>query len=215
MAKKSKIKTPQRFWARVDIKTDDECWEWTGPKDKKTGYGCTRDMYYKSNTTTVQRVAWSVLFGDIPDGMQIGHKCRNRLCVNPAHLYVTTHAENMREAAYREKYLYPNAVSAEALTKALLRARADKCRHELSNVDYTNINDTSVVDIYNIVSKNKMDNVNQKKIKSDTMICGHWDKYIISSHEGTSYCLMCEYNSQEEVLRKLRVLYDDIKDVLM
>jgi hypothetical protein len=80
---------PARFWAKVQ-KTEG-CWEWLGARTKAEGYG----VYRLNNRNHVaHRVAYELNIGLIPEGMQIDHLCRNRLCVNPAHMEVVTNQVN-------------------------------------------------------------------------------------------------------------------------
>lgn len=82
----------QRFWAKVQ-KTKD-CWKWTGVKAK--GYGMIRPGGMQ-NKIAASRVSWMIHFGTIPEGMHVLHKCDNPECTNPEHLFLGTHADNMRD----------------------------------------------------------------------------------------------------------------------
>jgi hypothetical protein len=66
------------------------CWEWARFKSS-AGYG-----YAKLNGVSVlaHRLYWMRENGPIPDGYEIDHLCRNRACVNPAHMEVVSHKEN-------------------------------------------------------------------------------------------------------------------------
>lgn len=70
-----------RFWAKVDKSGD--CWIWTASRNPK-GYG--QIAMKPGGPKLAHRVAWELLNGPVPDGLQLDHLCRNRLCVNPAHL---------------------------------------------------------------------------------------------------------------------------------
>lgn len=50
------------------------------------------------------RAFWELVEGEIPSGMCLLHSCDNKKCVNPAHLRVGTHAENMAEASARKRF---------------------------------------------------------------------------------------------------------------
>jgi len=81
------------FWEKVDIKSQDECWNWKKSLDS-WGYGHVGfwDKLYKTN-----RVAWYLVNGDIPDGMVICHRCDNPKCCNPNHLFLGTFKDNTRD----------------------------------------------------------------------------------------------------------------------
>lgn len=84
--------TRERFMAKVALPEDDPggCWVWTGAQDGR-GYGKVWDG---ARSARAARLAVQLDGRDTPDGMQVDHLCRNRLCVNPAHLEVVTAREN-------------------------------------------------------------------------------------------------------------------------
>ena len=81
-----------RFWSKVDVRGDADCWLWTAAKDK-FGYG--RFMCLGRNAKA-QRVSYELTHGPIPAGMVTDHKCRNRQCVNPRHLEPVSNVENIK-----------------------------------------------------------------------------------------------------------------------
>lgn len=90
--------TPQfRFWSKVRV--TDGCWEWKASHDTR-GYGL---LWLNRRWIGAHRFAYELLVGPIPDGLEIDHLCRNKSCVNPAHLEPVTHLENMRRADYGSK----------------------------------------------------------------------------------------------------------------
>lgn len=81
----------KQFWAKVRMSLF--CWEWTAAKDGH-GYGVQR---IGGKNILAPRVSWMIHFGPIPDGLCVLHRCDNPLCVNPAHLFLGTKLDNMRD----------------------------------------------------------------------------------------------------------------------
>lgn len=71
----------------------DECWLWTGNK-ASTGYGTVIADCQKEYA---HRVSYLSLVGDIPEGLYVLHRCDTPLCVNPKHLFLGTHMDNMKD----------------------------------------------------------------------------------------------------------------------
>lgn len=82
------------------IKNKDECWDWSGCAPKNPGYGQFR---YSMKIERAHRASWLIHYGEIPLGMHVLHKCDNPICSNPKHLFLGTHADNMRDSINKNR----------------------------------------------------------------------------------------------------------------
>ena len=90
--------TQFEFWFRVDKRQD--CWLWLGSVNNY-GYGT---LGHNKKVILAHRYAWEITNGAIPDGLLVCHSCDNPPCVNPDHLFLGTHTDNLNDCISKGRF---------------------------------------------------------------------------------------------------------------
>lgn len=90
-----------RFWEKVNKLGKHECWNWAAMK--RSGYGMMR---VGGKMTGAHRFSYELAYGEVPKELDVLHRCDNPSCVNPNHLFLGTHRENMLDCVRKGRRPY-------------------------------------------------------------------------------------------------------------
>lgn len=122
---------PEKFWRRVTKGQD--CWQWTGARSSD-GYGSVQHL---GRNIGAHRVSYLINVGEIPPGVHVLHNCDNPSCVNPSHLRLGTHTDNMRDKSIRNRH--PRAGAKLTETQVVAIRMSKNTDAELANLCGVNI----------------------------------------------------------------------------
>lgn len=142
------------LWTRVLI-TKEGCFDWTGGKNDKAGYGTVNRNGKK---WVLPRYVWTIVNGPIPEGLSVLHKCDRPPCINPSHLFLGTHKDNMADMVAKGRVKRGQSSARSKITEHDVRAIREA---------YPDINSTQLGARYGISSRHVLSIYYRRK--------GAWD----------------------------------------
>ena len=121
----------ERFWENVAKTTPNECWLWMGATNR-LGYGSMHVGSKKNkamHNEPAHRISYELHYHSLPRGMEVCHTCDNPRCVNPNHLFVGTHQDNVDDMVKKKRHTWgernPQAKITEEIVRQIRRLAAD------------------------------------------------------------------------------------------
>lgn len=92
----------EKYFDVNTLKTAKGCWDWLGYR-QSGGYGQT---YMEGVRWTLHRLSWHFFMGEIPEGALVLHKCDRPCCINPEHLFLGSHKDNMHDCMSKGRHSF-------------------------------------------------------------------------------------------------------------
>lgn len=137
----------ERFWRRVD--RSGECWTWTGSRNA-CGYGTLRR---ERRTYLAHRWSWLLAGRELPVGLSVCHRCDTPACVNPDHLFLGTHQENIADMVQKNRHVRGARKPAAKLVDDDVRAIREMARQGEKNPKIAALFGVSTPTIWHIVRR--------------------------------------------------------------
>jgi hypothetical protein len=136
----------EKFFEKLDSSI---CWEWIGAKSK-SGYG---QLGVEGKPKLAHRISYEIYKGEIPNDLFVCHKCDNRKCVNPDHLFLGTRSDNMIDMYLKDRHV----------TKGESNGSSKLVESDILDIRKSDKSQKELMLIYNI-SKSQINKIINKKV---------------------------------------------------
>lgn len=133
------------------IRNPEGCWDWNGCCPKNPGYG---QFWDGIKIERAHRASWILHFGDIPKGMFVCHKCDNKRCSNPDHLFLATCKENNLDAIKKNLHPTIGKKGSKNCNAKLSEEDVKKIRFELRKNEKSRMSQIEIAKKFNVSQSN-------------------------------------------------------------
>lgn len=150
ISKRTNISIEERFWDKVNKKGEDECWNWNACIDNY-GYGLQN---CNGATERTHRLSWKIHNGEIPEGVDVLHRCDNRKCCNPKHLFLGTSLDNIKDMVAKNRQSKGESRPTAKLTTEVVNKIREKYNKRIKTTSLAkefNVSDSQIRFIVNNV----------------------------------------------------------------
>lgn len=123
-----------RFWEKVERLGPFQCWNWTSWMDRD-GYGLLTVGSTVDNTYRMKRahrISWEIHYGPIERKDCVLHSCDNRACVNPAHLFLGTRADNAHDMDAKGRRVVASKITPDQVREVRRRAASGESQQVIA-----------------------------------------------------------------------------------
>lgn len=122
-----------QFYSNVVYRSDSECWGWNGLKNGK-GYARIQPRGHNGEFFLAHRFSWTISNGEnIPDGILVLHRCDNRECTNPDHLFLGTNRDNTMDMMNKGRDRHNVSVGEDRYQSKLTEEKVREIRRRVSS----------------------------------------------------------------------------------
>lgn len=143
----------KNFWKKV--KKINNCWVWIG-RISSRGYGAHCLRINNKKYGDAHRISWVIHNGEIPKELLVCHKCDNRKCINPKHLFLGTPKDNVQDMIKKERGLVGEKNGSNKLYKdEVLKIRKLYIKNLFGYKKIAKIYNVNLTTIYRIIKREK------------------------------------------------------------
>lgn len=201
-----------RFWSRIKVSGDDDCWEWTRGTTSD-GYGI---FHFGNSSIRTHRFSYQLKNGAIREHDCVCHSCDNPKCVNPSHLWIGTRAENNADKEAKGRGVHPDQKTGENNSNAILSISSVisikvMAKNGLPQARIAKYFDVSNALVCMIINGERWNDITEQRISACVNACeGLSDNFLLAASARDATPIKSLLNGYADDLSKAKTERDEL-----